>query len=61
MGGTATQYVSAVKEYAQGKYFTNPTQIDKYVDTWYPFLRFTIETNIFRRQIVNGDLIAESS
>lgn len=61
MGGTATQYISALKEYAQGKYSSNPTWIDKSLDTWYPFLRLAIETNIYRRQIVNGDPIAESS
>jgi hypothetical protein len=40
---------------------SNPTWIDKSLDTWYPFLRLAIETNIYRRQIVNGDPIAESS
>ena len=61
MSGTATQYISALKEYAQGKYSSNPTWIDKSLDTWYPFLRLAIETNIYRRQIVNGDPITESS
>lgn len=61
MAGTAIQYLSAVKEYAQGKYSSNPIWIEKSLDTWYPFLRLAIETNIQRRQIVNGDPIAESS
>lgn len=61
MSGTAMQYLSALKEYAQAKFSSNPLWIEKSLDTWYPYLRLAIESNIQHRQIVNGLPIAESS
>ena len=61
MPGTAIQYLSALKEHAQKKFSTNPFWIEKSLDTWYPYLRLAIETNISRRQMISGFAVSESS
>ena len=61
MPGTVIQYLSAIKVMAQKKFSTNPLWIEKSLDTWYPFLRLAVETNINRRLLINGLATAEGS
>ena len=59
--GSAIQYLSGVKEFAQKKFSANPFWIEKSLDMWYPFLRLAIETNVNRRLLTNGQPTSESS
>ena len=60
-GGTAMQYLSGVKEFAEQKFPNNPLWIERSLDQWYPYLRVAVDRNIRRRQISTGQPISESS
>lgn len=61
MSGTATQYLSAIKDMAMKKYSENRIWEERQLDKWYPSLRVAVEKTVNRRQIQNGLPTTESS
>lgn len=61
MSGTATQYLSAIKDMALKKFPENKIWEERMLDRWYPSLRVAVEKTVNRRQIQNGLPISESS
>ena len=61
MSGTATQYLSAAKEMAMKMFPRNAIWEVRLLEKWYPSLRVAVEKKVNRRQIKNGQPIAEAS
>lgn len=61
MSGTATQYLSAIKDMAMKKFPENRIWEERVLDKWYPSLRVAVEKVVNRRQLQNGLPISESS
>lgn len=61
MSGTATQYLSAIKDMAMRKFPENKIWEERILERWYPSLRVAVEKTVNRRQIQNGLPISESS
>lgn len=60
MSGTATQYLSAIKDMAMKKFADNNIWVERVLDRWYPSLRVAVEKTVNRRQIQNGLPVSES-
>lgn len=61
MLGTATQHLSAIKDFAMITFADNKIWEERVLDRWYPTLRVAVEKTVNRRQIQNGLPISESS
>ena len=61
ISGTATQYLSAAKEMAMKKFPRNAIWEERLLEKWYLSLRVSVEKKGNKRQIQNGQPIAEAS
>lgn len=61
MAGSATQYLSGVKDIASKKFPDNRMWEDHVLDRWYPSLRVAVEKTANKRQQQHGLPTAESS